>query len=60
MCNLVAVRTVPGFLTVLRLPCFDGETLEVCAGLWPDRDPALRAAIDDPLTREADPAARPD
>ncbi len=36
------------------------ETLEVCAGLWPDRDPALRAAIDHLLTREADPAARPD
>ncbi len=36
------------------------ETLEVYAGLWPDRDPALRAAIDHLLTREADPAARPD
>lgn len=36
------------------------ETLDVYAGLWPDRDPALRAAIDDILTREAEPAARPD
>ena len=36
------------------------ETLDVYAGLWPDRDPALRAAIDDILTREAGPAARPD
>jgi len=36
------------------------ETLEVYAGLWPDRDPALRAAIDDLLTREAEQAARPD
>ena len=36
------------------------ETLEVYAGLWPDRDPALRAAIDDLLTREAEPDARPD
>ncbi len=36
------------------------ETLDVYAGLWPDRDPALRAAIDHLLTREAEPAAWPD
>ncbi len=32
----------------------------VYAGLWPNRDPALRAAIDHLLTRQAEPAARPD
>lgn len=36
------------------------ETLEVYAGLWPDRDPAMRAAIDQLLAPEAEPDERSD